>query len=139
MNHHFNRIIEHLTSQFARMEAQALRESEFADLSMKQVVYLETIARMENPTFTDLARELKVSKPSVTAIFNKLHEKGYLSREQSTEDRRTYSIHLTEKGKSLRQAHDNLHHRIAAHFAGKLDQDEQSALSRLLAKIAGLE
>lgn len=135
MDNHLNQIIDLLTHNFAQLEAQAFQESELTDLSMKQVVYLEIISRLENPTFSDLARELGVSKPSVTAIFIRLSQKGYLTKVQSADDRRTFFIHLTEKGKALQQVHENLHRKIAEHFASALTQDELAHLGKLLQKI----
>jgi DNA-binding MarR family transcriptional regulator len=133
---YFTSVIDLFTHHFAELEAQALQESELTDLSMKQVVYLETISRMDSPTFSDLARELHVSKPSVTAIYTKLHEKGYINKVQSAEDKRTFTIHLTEKGSSLQKVHEHLHQKIARYFASVLSAEELAQLGDLLQKVA---
>ena len=67
----FDQLIAILTRSFAELESQALSESELGELSMKQLVYLDMIASLDRPTFSDLARSLGVSKPSVTAIVSR--------------------------------------------------------------------
>jgi MarR family transcriptional regulator, transcriptional regulator for hemolysin len=130
----FDQIIAILTRTFAELETQALQESELADLTMKQIVYLDTIARMQSPTFSDLAKQLDVSKPSVTAIVHKLVKNGYVQKVQSEEDKRAFHILLTEKGHELAAIHDNLHQKIAQHFTNVLNEAEMHQLGRLLHK-----
>ncbi len=130
----FDQLIAMLTRSFAELESQALSESELAELSMKQLVYLDAIASLDHPTFSDLAHRLGVSKPSVTAIVGKLLQKGYVEKIQSSEDRRAFYVLLTEKGKALSQMHENLHRRIAEHFIHALDEHELHQFARLLSK-----
>ena len=130
----FEQLIAILTRSFSELESQALNESELAELSMKQLIYLDTVARLDHPTFSDLAKSLGVSKPSVTAIVGKLIQKGYVEKVQSAEDRRAFYVLLTDKGKALSQLHDNVHRRIAEHFTHALDEDELHQLARLLSK-----
>jgi DNA-binding MarR family transcriptional regulator len=130
----FDQLIAILTRSFAELESQALNEGELAELSMKQLVYLDTIASLDHPTFSDLAKRMQVSKPSVTAIVGKLIQKGYIEKVQSTEDRRAFHLLLTDKGKTLSQMHENIHRRIAEHFTHALDQHELHQFARLLNK-----
>jgi len=130
----FDQLIAILTRSFAELESQALNESELAELSMKQLVYLDTIASLDQPTFSDLAKHLQVSKPSVTAIVGKLMQKGYVEKVQSTEDRRAFHLLLTNKGRTLSQMHENIHRRIAEHFTHALDEHELQQFARLLKK-----
>jgi DNA-binding MarR family transcriptional regulator len=130
----FDQLIAILTRSFAEFESQALNQGELAELSMKQLVYLDTIAGLDHPTFSDLAKRLEISKPSVTAIVSKLMQKGYVEKVQSDEDRRSYYVLLTDKGKALSQMHANIHRRIAEHFTQALDEHELHQFARLLNK-----
>ncbi len=130
----YDQIIALLTRTFASLEARALQESDLAELSMKQIVYLDSIARLEKPTFSDLAHEQRVSKPSVTAIVAKLAEKGLVQRVQSQEDRRSFFVLLTEKGRAMCAIHERLHQHIARHFAAALSESELRQLFQLLQK-----
>jgi DNA-binding MarR family transcriptional regulator len=133
--HEFEQIIQLLTHNFADLESKALQESGLAELSMKQIVCLDTIARLERPTFSEMALQLQVSKPSVTAIIARLIQKGYVQKVPSDSDRRVSHILLTEKGRRLSEAHQNFHRKIAGHFAAILDPDELRQLGRLLYKV----
>jgi DNA-binding MarR family transcriptional regulator len=130
----FDHIVAILTRTFAQLETRALQESELSNLTMKQIVYLDTIARLQSPTFSDLAKQLGVSKPSVTVIVHKLVKKGYVEKVQSTEDKRSFHILLTTKGRELAAIHDNLHQKIAHHFTSVLNEAELRQLGHLLHK-----
>jgi DNA-binding MarR family transcriptional regulator len=128
------KVIELASGLMAELESQAFADERFAELSMRQMFYLNTIIRMEHPTFSDLARELNVTKPSVTAIVGTLMNKGYVQKVQDDEDRRTYHIILTTKGKDFNQIHEAMHKRLADFLAAQLDQNEVEQLARLLGK-----
>ena len=130
----FEQVIQLLTHSFAEMESKALQESGLAELSMRQVVCLDVIDRLERPTFSELAAQLGVSKPSVTALVARLLAKGYVERAPDPSDRRVSHVLLTSKGRGLSQAHQNFHRKIAQHFAGVLDAEELGQLGRLLYK-----
>lgn len=131
----FNKTVDLLIRQISLAEATATREQELTELSMKQLVYLEAISRMGNPTFSELARQLKVTKPSVTAIVRKLEEKGFVIRTVSQDDRRSANLSLSEKGKTLQKTHDRLHQKIAMQVASTLTEQELTELVRLLEKV----
>jgi len=131
----FEHVIQLLTHNFADLESKALQESGLAELSMRQVLCLDTIYRLERPTFSEMALQLEVSKPSVTAIVGKLIQKGYAQKIQSQADHRVSYILLTEKGRRLSEAHQAFHRKIAQHFAAILDADEMHQLGRLLYKV----
>jgi DNA-binding MarR family transcriptional regulator len=131
----FDQVIAVMTAAFANLESQALQEANLADLSMKQMVYLNAIASMENPTASDLAKRLKVTRPSVTAIITRLIHKGYILRVQSGDDKRAYILRITEKGQALNEAHNNLHRKIAKYFSQALSHDELETLAALMKKV----
>jgi DNA-binding MarR family transcriptional regulator len=118
----------------AERETQSSQEERFAELSMRQVFYLNTILKLENPTFSDLARKLKVSKPSVTAIVGTLITKGYAQKVQDANDRRAYHIVVTPKAREFAQLHSAVHKRLADFLAAQLNDDEAEQLARLMAK-----
>jgi DNA-binding MarR family transcriptional regulator len=134
-DHSFDQLIGLITRYIAEQESDNLKIGELAELSMRQIVYLETIAALGEPTFSDLAHRLGISKPSVTAIVDKLIQKGYLERVQSDADRRVFHVHLTEKGRHLSETHHAVHARIAGQIAQALSGPELAEFARLLQKI----
>ena len=124
-----------ISNLMGQLEAEAFEQEGFSELSLRQVLYLETIAKMEAPTFSELADKLGVTKPSVTALVHKLIRMGYVQKTQSTEDRRVYHIVLAPKGEQFTEMHDNIHQLLAARLAENLDQAEVQQLNTILQKV----
>jgi DNA-binding MarR family transcriptional regulator len=127
--------IEIVSRLIAKMEAQAIGQEQFAELSMRQVYYLETILRMETPTFGDVAQKLGLTKPSVTAIVDKLIQKGYVEKVQSEKDRRTYHIVPTSKAAEFSRLHENTHRLMAQVLTQNLNEAEIQQMAALLKKV----
>ena len=88
-------IVDVITRTFARMQGAALEAGEFADLSIRQITCLELIAQLVDPTATDLARTLRVTKPTVSALLARLLQNDYVRKERSPTDARSWHVHLT--------------------------------------------
>jgi DNA-binding MarR family transcriptional regulator len=116
------------------MESRAFEDERFAELSMRQIYYFETILRMGHPTFSDLARQLNVTRPSVTAIVSKLIAMGYVRKEQDDEDRRAFHIVVTSKGEEFRRIHQAIHQQVVRRLTAQLDLQEVEQLTALLQK-----
>jgi DNA-binding MarR family transcriptional regulator len=132
----FDQLIGLITRYIAQQESDRLKSGDLSELSMKQILYMETIATLGEPTFGDLARQFGVSKPSVTAIVDRLIQGGYLQRVRSEADRRVFHVHLTEKGRQLSTAHHEIHAKIARHMSEALSEAELDQFAHLLEKIS---
>jgi len=89
---------------------------------------------LHNPNITELARNLKLTKPTVKVAVDKFIEKDFLYKIKSDDDRRSAHLHLTEKGKLINQMHNYYHRRIAESLSRKLNREELDALVGLLNK-----
>jgi len=128
-------IITILTTKIAKIEEEALAESRFSELTGKQMHYLEAISNLNNPNLGELATELNLSKPSITAIIDKFEEKEFIRKVKSDEDRRVSHIHMAERGKEIEKVHSKIHMRISNIFTSKLTKNELKSLINLLSKI----
>jgi DNA-binding MarR family transcriptional regulator len=127
--------VEMISQLMGELESKAFELEGFADVTMTQMHYLETIARLGEPRFGDLADALEITRPSVSAIVKKLISAGYLGKTQSREDGRVYFLHLTEKGTRFNQLHSEVHQILARRITENLSPQEIRALSVLLEKI----
>ena len=84
------------------MELNAYHDTRFSELSVRQMIYLNTIISLGHPTFSDLAKKMNVSKPSVTLNVGALIRKGYGLKAQDHEDLRAYHIVPTPKRSNSR-------------------------------------
>jgi DNA-binding MarR family transcriptional regulator len=117
------------------MEEASKKQFNLSHLTHTQLHYLENINSLGNPNITELAIQLKLSKPTVKVAVDWLIEKEYVFKVQSDEDRRSAHIHLTEKGKLINQMHDYAHKRIAELLSKKLNSKELDDLVVLLNKV----
>jgi len=127
-------IVKLLTQRIIGMRSEPLG-ARFSDLSLRQIYYLEVIAELENPTPTELAKKMGLSKPSISTAMDKLNREGYVRKVPSTQDRRSYHIQLTQKGSQVSSEHEAVHRNIAQRLLANLDQAEAEQLARLMDKI----
>ena len=128
-------IVSMLSNLFGQSEEAAREQFQLMGLTHTQMHYLETVRLLQNPNLTELARSLKLSKPTVTVAVDKLIEKDFLYKIQSDEDRRSAHLHLTEKGMLINQMHDYAHKRMAEIIRRKLSKEELETLIGLLNKV----
>ena len=128
-------IVSELSNLFGESEEAAKEQFQMLSLTHTQMHYLETINLLDNPNITELATELKLTKPTVKVAVDKFIEKDFLYKVRSDEDRRSAHLHLTEKGKLINQMHDYYHRRIAESFTRKLSREELETLVGLLIKV----
>lgn len=133
--------IEDAISDFSDLIGNILEEtvkrSDFSDLTQKQLHYLKVIVRMKNPTVTMLARDLCLSKPTVTVLLDKLEEKGYIIRFRSEGDKRVVYIQPDKKGERINELMKTAYGKIAEKINSELNREEAVLFTGLLKKIAG--
>jgi len=128
-------IVDILTRTMGEMESRVLAGGEFAELSMRQLHYLDTVHRLGHPTLSELAQEMDISRPSATAAIGKLATAGFVVKVTSDEDRRVAHVHLTPKGERIVRLHEEVHQAVADLFTNALDRDELKALVRMMNKV----
>ena len=104
------------------------------DLHAKQAEYLKIIDRHPVLTSSRLAEILRITKPSVTEIVNKLTESGLVYKEQCKHDGRVFYIVLTERGKKVSRIHDLRDQKLAGSLCKNLSATEIETLTRLINK-----
>lgn len=130
-------IIDIITRLTGDLEGKFFKKVEETGLTSRQLMYLDAISRLGSPGLGALAAELGLSKPSVTAIADRLSAGGFAERLSSSEDGRSVRIRLTSKGKALVRMHDGLHRKIAEVFEKNLDPGDLRALVEILNRAIG--
>jgi DNA-binding MarR family transcriptional regulator len=127
--------VEMISQLMGELESIAFEQEGFSDITMHQMLYLETIARLKHPTFGEIADSLNVTRPSVSTIIKKLIKLGYVKKIQSLEDGRVYNLYLTDKGLRFNELHNEVHQILARRITENLDRDEIESLEKSLTKI----
>ena len=128
-------LIELITKLIGDQEAQFIKKFQEEGFTARQIVYIETINTLNNPNLGEIAKALNLSKPSVTAIVDKLASKGYIEKFQSDEDRRSFHVHLSAKGKNLVKMHAETHNKIVDMLQDNLDSRDLKNLVTILNKV----
>jgi len=128
-------LIEIITKLIGDLEAEFIKKYQEEGFTARQIIYIDTINMLGNPNLGEIAKALKLSKPSVTAIVDKLESKGYIEKFQSDEDRRSFHVHLSTKGKNLVKMHAQTHNKIVDMLQDNLDSRDLKNLVTILNKV----
>lgn len=134
----YNQINSYLVDIFNRVlivEENSLKQSQFSDVSLKEMHTIDIIGKNKDVTPTDIAKELLLTLGTVTTSLNKLEAKGYITRTRSLTDRRVVYITLTSKGRLLYRLHRQFHKNMVLKIMGDMSENEAQALQNGLAKL----
>jgi DNA-binding MarR family transcriptional regulator len=84
-----------VVSLFCRIHMNAKKDLPIRSSEMGLLIYL--VRENGSATPIKIAEFFNVSKPMVTAMINSLTNKGYLTKSPSQTDKRSFSLHPTEK------------------------------------------
>jgi DNA-binding MarR family transcriptional regulator len=127
--------ISYISDLVEKVLEETISQADFTDLTQQQLRYLQVIFRMKNPTLTELARELDLTKPTVTVLADKLVEKGYIKRVKSDQDRRSMHLHIDKKGTKIEALREIAYERMEEKISSGLSETETAILTELLRKI----
>jgi DNA-binding MarR family transcriptional regulator len=134
MQQKFIDMITLLIHKSEQTEEELISNSDLHDITSKQMEAIDLIFRFHNPTITELSGMLKITKPSVSVLVDRLCEKQLTQRIKSDEDRRSAHLHLTAEGEKIALFHRGLHTTFAKKLLKNLDKSEVQNLSALLEK-----
>lgn len=123
------------TRLISTAEEDAKEHCEMQDLTITHLNYLEMIGKLENPTVTELATAMGLTKPSVTIIVDRLVAKGFVQRLPSDTDKRSSFLYLTGSGHQINMWHDCAHDYMVDLISRRLSKDETELFISLLDKI----
>lgn len=90
-----------LDTSFKKLVKETIETAGVSNLSVNQIQYIQAIGKLRNPTISEIAHDLNITKASATAGINKLVSLGYAKKSQSTEDKRIFHVTLTEASQTF--------------------------------------
>jgi DNA-binding MarR family transcriptional regulator len=126
--------INYLSVLIDHVVEETMNQFDFNDLTHQQLHYLRVIVKMKNPSISELAVELKLTKPTVTVLVDKLVSKSYIKRVPSDKDKRSLHLHLAKKGMKINTIMEIAHERMAKIIGSGLSETETAILMKLLRK-----
>ena len=90
-----NMLLVKLFNDILKIEAAAIKQGEFSDLSVTENHIIEAIGKDREMTMTEVAKDLEITVGTLTTAINRLIKKEYVERRRIEEDRRVVLIKLT--------------------------------------------
>ncbi len=120
-----------------KVEEVMLRKLSNGSLSLSEMHMLESIGKHRNVgmTITEIAQDLEITPPSVTAMIKRLEKKGYIVKDRSRQDGRCVHVLLTREGERAEIAHRYFHRKMVYAITAELSQQEKEAMLTGLERI----
>lgn len=140
MDPFLNALNEMLTTTYrsiCKVEEVMLRQLSDDRLSLSEMHMLESVGKQRGAgvTVTDIAQDLDITPPSVTAMVKRLEKKGYITKDKSAEDGRRVRIVLTQEGRRAEIAHRYFHRQMVRAITQDMNQAEKDAIMSGLYKM----
>lgn len=108
-------------------KGQALVSEQLGDeLTNDQQYTLRYINKAGSCTSTELAEYFDVKKSAITAMINRMWEKGLIKRTRDEKDRRVVYLALTDKGNELYTKAERRIYKLVESFIKQFDHEEIS-------------
>jgi DNA-binding MarR family transcriptional regulator len=128
-------ITEIFHTYITRYKEEFIGNSDYSDVTVNQLIYLEAIFHLDDPTVSNLADHLKISRASASVGVAKLIRAGLAEKSRSAEDSRVHHVRLSPEGSTLIQAEVQAFSAFTEKIRGALTEDEIKTLVELFQKI----
>ncbi|WP_142336530.1 MarR family winged helix-turn-helix transcriptional regulator [Bacillus toyonensis] len=100
-----------------------------------EFIVLRILNRTNKEMVSRVANELNVSNSHITAVTEKLINKGFVTRSRSTSDRRVVYLEITEQGKDLVSKMEEAKKRYLQERFSALSEDEMNVMISISQKL----
>ncbi|HEX2947833.1 MAG TPA: MarR family transcriptional regulator [Clostridia bacterium] len=111
---------------------EILTEGQIKSFNMNDYYYLTVIYQLGTPKLGEVAEELHLTKPSISAMVQRLSGNGLVEKVQSDKDKRVFHLKLTSKGLKIVQGDYALYRNLAEVILNFLTIKQKSDAEGLL-------
>jgi DNA-binding MarR family transcriptional regulator len=104
-------------------------------LNNQQYSILTLIIRHPASTPTELAEKMNITKSAISQQLVKLEMEGYIYRKQHSEDKRTFSVELGEKGLLYKKEMEEFMQQVSEKYYASLSPEELTSFLSALQKL----
>ena len=132
-----NALLEKTYQNIGRRENAMVRDLSNGSITIGELHTIERIGwrREAGITVTEIAQEMIVTLPSVTATVKKLEKKGLVTKERSSVDARQVVIRLTDAGRHADVAHRYFHRKMVLSISASIPDEEKPVLLQAMHRI----
>ena len=114
---------------------QIVSDGSYDGLTLSHLYYVEAIYQLGEPTVSELADHLVVSKASASEAVKKLSQRNLVVKSQSVSDKRVFHVALSEHAVKLIEAEKKAMNAFIANIKSTLNSDEMHLLEEIFTKI----
>lgn len=130
-----NELLVKLFKDILEIESKSLITEEFSDITCNDMHIIEAVGVEEPRNMKTVASLMSVTTGTLTKAIESLCEKGYVTRERSTEDKRVVMVRLTDRGRSAYYHHEQFHRQMIKNISAEMNEQETEVLIYALAKL----
>jgi len=123
------------TVKILEYHLQELFNQDGLDLTKEQMIVLKRLHNNDGLSQNELAFLTLRNKSSLTRLLSKMEQKGYISRQQSKEDKRINNVFLTQKGKEIFVLTKPVIKKMITKMEKDITASEKKQIIRILKKI----
>ena len=105
------------------IQEKYLKKSKFKQLSMTEMHVIDAVDKESSPSMSAVAHHLNITLGTLTTAVKKIIDKGFLIKEQSTQDQRIYYLRITDLGREALTVHEQFHQELANIYKSNIPDD----------------
>jgi DNA-binding MarR family transcriptional regulator len=106
-------------------------------INLKQGIILKILLDDDGITQKELTQRLQITSSSCGELIVKLEQGGYLNKRADPDDKRTFDVYLTKRGRALGEQYREQSRVMLEDWGACLSLREKKQLFSLLAKLSG--
>jgi len=131
-----NHLLVHTFNTILKYEESTLKKYGAVPVTITEAHMIEAIGRHENgATVGEVAADIGVRMPTATVALKKLVEKGLVTKETCTVDRRRTFVSLTTLGRRMQHAHEFFHRSMIREVTAGFGEDERKLLLTVIDRL----
>lgn len=127
--------INTLDTSFKKLIEETGSAAGASKLTLSQLGYIDAVHTLGEPSLTELAEGLAITKASATVGVNRLVKQGYVLKVPSQADKRVLHVSLTDVGKKLVAAKYRTLENYVAAIHGALTTQEAEQFEATITKL----
>lgn len=134
-NDPLDEVVERLVGLIARVRKRQAAVTQVHGVTMLQFTAIQALRQAGDINITQLAKRLHLNQSTVSSLIDRMERDGLVRRVQSSSDRRSVKLRLTDKADDIGQALPDSPLVFFRHLLDALTPEEQASLGKILVKI----
>ena len=120
----------------SKVEENMLTSLKTHPVSLAEAHAIEAVGKdKEGRSITELANDLDIALPSVTAAIWKLAKRGFVEKLKDENDKRVVKVKLTKLGERVNMVHRLIHERMVDEIIDAFTEEERALIFKMLQRI----